>query len=94
MRLHRFRLFVDYPLLLEKYCDLASINETEFPDLSVVPSLEQTTSSCSEDESSLICLKSSLTIARAFRNLQSMDPCCSDSILGVGFTSGERARVQ
>lgn len=41
MRLHRFPIFVDYPLLLEKYCDLASINGTSFvPDpASLMPPL-------------------------------------------------------
>lgn len=40
-RLHRFPIFVDYPLLLEKYYDLASINETSFvPDpASLMPPL-------------------------------------------------------
>lgn len=82
IRLHRFRAFMDIPLFLDKYCDLASINSH---GLSSTPSPiwvadSETTFPFTEQESSTICLKASLVVATSFRNLpypiiSSMAPC-------------------
>ncbi|GMF67064.1 unnamed protein product [Aspergillus oryzae] len=70
--LHRFRAFMDIPLFVEKHCDLTAINDkAPYPEVSsnfeaVFPFTEQ--------QSSVRCLKSSLSVARAFRNLPRPQP--------------------
>ncbi|GMG02195.1 unnamed protein product [Aspergillus oryzae var. brunneus] len=70
--LHRFRAFMDIPLFVEKHCDLTAINDkAPYPEVSsnfeaVFPFTEQ--------QSSVRCLKSSLSVARAFRNLRRPQP--------------------
>ncbi|KAB8276002.1 hypothetical protein BDV30DRAFT_224749 [Aspergillus minisclerotigenes] len=72
IRLHRFRAFMDIPLFVEKHCDLTAINDkAPYPEVSsnfeaVFPFTEQ--------QSSVRCLKSSLSVARAFRNLPRPQP--------------------
>ncbi|KAB8238130.1 Zn(II)2Cys6 transcription factor [Aspergillus alliaceus] len=72
IRLHRFRAFMDIPLFVEKHCDLTAINDkTPYPEVSahfeaMFPFTEQ--------QSSIKCLKSSLAVARAFRNLPCPEP--------------------
>ncbi|KAJ5529097.1 hypothetical protein N7527_002490 [Penicillium freii] len=71
-RLHRFRAFMDIPLFLDKYCDLAAINTADFPHQTSPP---KWVTDCdvsfpfTEQESSIICLKSSLVITTIYRNL-------------------------
>ncbi|KAJ5932308.1 hypothetical protein N7516_006797 [Penicillium verrucosum] len=71
-RLHRFRAFMDIPLFLDKYCDLAAINSVDFPP-QTSPSKWVTDCEISfpftEQESSIICLKSSLVVTTIYRNL-------------------------
>ncbi|KAJ5546283.1 hypothetical protein N7494_003868 [Penicillium frequentans] len=76
IRLHRFRAFIDIPLFLDRYCDLISINSHGFshPSPSNVAHW-QSTFPFTEQESSNICLKSSLVIANAFRSLPYPHPC-------------------
>ncbi|KAE8316133.1 hypothetical protein BDV41DRAFT_562399 [Aspergillus transmontanensis] len=80
IRLHRFRAFMDIPLFVEKHCDLTAINDkAPYPEVSsnfeaVFPFTEQ--------QSSVRCLKSSLAVARAFRNLPRPQP--SRSARGSG----------
>jgi hypothetical protein len=63
---------MDIPLFLDKYCDLASINSHTF---SHQPSTPKWVTDCeasfpfTEQESSIICLKSSLVITTIFRTL-------------------------
>ncbi|KAE8415035.1 hypothetical protein BDV36DRAFT_285681 [Aspergillus pseudocaelatus] len=72
IRLHRFRAFMDIPLFVEKHCDLTAINDkAPYPEVSsnfeaVFPFTEQ--------QSSVRCLKSSLAVARAFKNLPRPQP--------------------
>ena len=71
-RLHRFRAFMDIPLFLDKYCDLAAINSADFPHQTSPP---KWVTDCeisfpfTEQESSIICLKSSLVVTTIYRNL-------------------------
>lgn len=76
VRLHRFRAFMDIPLFLEKYCDLASINSR---GLSSAPSPvwvaeRESTFPFTEQESSKICLKAALVVATCFRQLPYLVP--------------------
>lgn len=63
---------MDIPLFLDKYCDLAAINTAEFPHQTSPP---KWVTDCdvsfpfTEQESSIICLKSSLVITTIYRNL-------------------------
>ncbi|CEJ58569.1 hypothetical protein PMG11_07223 [Penicillium brasilianum] len=77
-RLHRFRAFMDFPLFLDRYCHLASIN-TNYPSSTPVPSPTWVTDRNSffpftEQESSNVCLKTALVVATAFRNLPYPNP--------------------
>ncbi|CAG8124819.1 unnamed protein product [Penicillium salamii] len=71
-RLHRFRAFMDIPLFLDQYCDLASINSQ---GVSHDMSKSKWVTECevafpfTEQESSMICLKSSLVVSTIFRTL-------------------------
>ncbi|KAE8149496.1 hypothetical protein BDV25DRAFT_125848 [Aspergillus avenaceus] len=69
IRLHRYRAFTDIPLFVEKHCDLTAVNEraAHTGPSSTFEALFPFT----EQESSIICLKSSLAIARVFRYLPS-----------------------
>ena len=66
---------MDIPLFVEKHCDLTAINDkAPYPEVSsnfeaVFPFTEQ--------QSSVRCLKSSLAVARAFRNLPRPQPSLS-----------------
>ncbi|KAF7590238.1 hypothetical protein BBP40_003122 [Aspergillus hancockii] len=72
LRLHRFRAFKDLPIFAEKHCDLTAINDkTSYPEAS--PNFESVFP-FTEQQSSVICLKSSLAIARAFRTLPRPQP--------------------
>ncbi|CAG7928703.1 unnamed protein product [Penicillium olsonii] len=72
IRLHRFRAFMDIPLFLDQYCDLASINDQ---GVSHDISKPKWVTDCeisfpfTEQESSRICLKSSLVVSTIFRTL-------------------------
>ncbi|CRL25871.1 Peptidase, cysteine peptidase active site [Penicillium camemberti] len=76
-RLHRFRAFMDIPLFLDKYCDLAAINSVDFPHQTSPP---KWVTDCeisfpfTEQESSIICLKSSLVVTTIYRNLPYPNP--------------------
>ncbi|KAJ5869825.1 tRNA(Ile)-lysidine/2-thiocytidine synthase [Penicillium solitum] len=67
-RLHRFRAFMDIPLFLDKYCDLAAINSVDFPHQTSPKWVTDCEISFpfTEQESSIICLKSSLVLPRRF----------------------------
>ncbi|OOO13806.1 hypothetical protein OAory_01024010 [Aspergillus oryzae] len=72
IRLHRFRAFMDIPLFVEKHCDLTAINDkAPYPEVS---SNFETVFPFTEQQSSVRCLKSSLSVARAFRNLPRPQP--------------------
>ncbi|KAJ5492285.1 hypothetical protein N7453_010382 [Penicillium expansum] len=76
-RLHRFRAFMDIPLFLDKYCDLTAINSADFPHQTSPP---KWVTDCeisfpfTEQESSIICLKSSLVVTTIYRNLPYPNP--------------------
>ncbi|KAE8381213.1 hypothetical protein BDV26DRAFT_101677 [Aspergillus bertholletiae] len=72
IRLHRFRAFMDIPLFVEKHCDLTAINDK--PPYPEVSSNFEAVFPFTEQESSVRCLKSSLAVARAFRNLPCPQP--------------------
>ncbi|OQD81494.1 hypothetical protein PENANT_c027G08591 [Penicillium antarcticum] len=79
VRLHRFRAFMDIPLFLDKYCDLTSINSHGFSPSMCTPKWATDSDNpfpFTEQESSNICLKSSLAIVSIFRSLPS--PMCLD----------------
>ncbi|KAJ5199982.1 Tetratricopeptide-like helical [Penicillium cf. griseofulvum] len=76
-RLHRFRAFMDIPLFLDKYCDLAAINSANFPHETSAPKWVancETSFPFTEQESSVICLKSALVITTIYRNLPYPNP--------------------
>ncbi|KAJ5356231.1 hypothetical protein N7517_010840 [Penicillium concentricum] len=76
-RLHRFRAFMDIPLFLDKYCDLAAINSADFPHETSAPKWVtdcETSFPFTEQESSMICLKSSLVVTAIYRNLPHPNP--------------------
>lgn len=63
---------MDIPLFLEKYCDLASINSHGFHHQMSTPGWVadlEASFPFTEEESSNICLKSSLVVATIFRTL-------------------------
>ncbi|KAJ5122319.1 hypothetical protein N7448_003451 [Penicillium atrosanguineum] len=69
-RLHRFRAFMNIPLFLDKYCHLPSINNNGLSEPSPTWVADRESSfPFTEQESSNICLKASLVVATAFRNL-------------------------
>ncbi|KAJ5677973.1 uncharacterized protein N7477_003606 [Penicillium maclennaniae] len=69
-RLHRFRAFMNVPLFLDKYCHLPSINSNGLSEPSPTWVADRESSfPFTEQESSNICLKASLVVATAFRNL-------------------------
>ncbi|RAK95785.1 fungal specific transcription factor domain-containing protein [Aspergillus ibericus CBS 121593] len=70
LRLHRFRAFVDIPLFMNKYCDIAAIQRRDSAHPLSGPRFESVFP-FTEQQSSLICLKSSLAIARAYEDLAS-----------------------
>ncbi|KAI9934023.1 hypothetical protein MW887_005096 [Aspergillus wentii] len=77
LKLHRFRAFMDIPIFLENHCDIPSIN-VDNPEL--MPSTSRMTEleavfPFTEQESSVICLKSSLATARIFHNLPNPALC-------------------
>ncbi|PWY83155.1 hypothetical protein BO94DRAFT_625532 [Aspergillus sclerotioniger CBS 115572] len=72
LRLHRFRAFMDIPLFLNKHCDIAAIQRRDAAN----PLSKQRFESAfpfTEQQSSVICLKSSLSVVRAFEDLASPD---------------------
>ncbi|RAH43145.1 uncharacterized protein BO95DRAFT_455225 [Aspergillus brunneoviolaceus CBS 621.78] len=74
IKLHRFRAFSDIPIFLEKHCDLSSlrIDGSASQEFSSVTATEiDSFFPFSKDESSMICLKSSLAVARAFKDVPS-----------------------
>jgi hypothetical protein len=96
VRLHHFRMFMDLPIFLDQHCGLSSINESFFLDsvLTISPDRAaelEAVFPCTEQESSLICLKSSLAIARTFRNLPAPDTLYSDVCLETDPLAGDRA---
>ncbi|OQD66974.1 hypothetical protein PENPOL_c004G01318 [Penicillium polonicum] len=87
IKLHRFRAFGDYPVFLDKFCDLNSLNSTidsaqlsEFPSGFSPAHLEDIDSifPFTEQESTNICLKSALVLSRVLRNLEWPNPSCSE----------------
>ncbi|KAJ5782984.1 hypothetical protein N7457_004758 [Penicillium paradoxum] len=93
-RLHRFRAFMDIPLFLDKYCDLAAINNQTFSHQTSTP---RWVTDCeasfpfTQQESSNICLKSSLSITRIYRNLPYPNPLGSDSSVDDSLVTGRSA---
>ncbi|KAJ5828916.1 uncharacterized protein N7525_007169 [Penicillium rubens] len=85
-RLHRFRAFMDIPLFLDNYCDLAAINSDDFPHQPAPKWLtdREVSFPFTEQESSIICLKSSLVVTTIYRNLPYANP------LGSVTSSGSR----
>ncbi|KAE8409788.1 hypothetical protein BDV37DRAFT_235105 [Aspergillus pseudonomiae] len=78
IRLHRFRAFMDIPIFVEKHCDLTAIyDKAPYPEVS---SNFEALFPFTEQQSSVRCLKSSLAVARAFKNL----PCPQPSRLTGG----------
>ncbi|PYH85783.1 hypothetical protein BO82DRAFT_139919 [Aspergillus uvarum CBS 121591] len=74
IKLHRFRAFSDIPIFLEKHCDLSSlrIDGSASQEFSSVTATEiDSFFPFSKDESCMICLKSSLAVARAFKDVPS-----------------------
>ncbi|GAB1208306.1 hypothetical protein APSETT445_007050 [Aspergillus pseudonomiae] len=70
--------FMDIPLFVEKHCDLTAINDkAPYPEVS---SNFEALFPFTEQQSSVRCLKSSLAVARAFKNL----PCPQASRLTGG----------
>ncbi|KAJ5634761.1 hypothetical protein N7528_002603 [Penicillium herquei] len=74
IRLHRARAFRDTPMFLEKYCDLTAIQDKTEGIADLGLGLTNTkefaaTFPFTEQESSVMCFKSSLVIARALENL-------------------------
>ncbi|KAJ6110931.1 hypothetical protein N7486_003166 [Penicillium sp. IBT 16267x] len=89
IKLHRFKAFCDMPIFLENHCGLTSINGVDSPYATLNRSLSQVTVfECifpfTEQESSSICLKSALVVARVFKNLPHPDPTYSDVPSEVG----------
>ncbi|KAJ6184552.1 hypothetical protein N7519_005853 [Penicillium mononematosum] len=86
-RLHRFRAFMDIPLFLDNYCDLAAINSEDFPHQSAPKWVtdREVSFPFTEQESSIICLKSSLVVTTIYRNLPYAIP--------LGSTSSSRSRT-
>jgi hypothetical protein len=77
---------MDIPLFLDKYCDLTSINSHGFSPNMCTPKWTTDNDNpfpFTEQESSIICLKSSLAIASIFRSLPSSSPTSLD-----GYTTG------
>ncbi|KAJ5952198.1 uncharacterized protein N7479_010611, partial [Penicillium vulpinum] len=76
-RLHRFRAFMDIPLFLDRYCDLAAINSADFPHQTSAPKWVtdcEASFPFTEQESSTICLKSSLVVTTIYRTLPYPNP--------------------
>ncbi|CAG8399111.1 unnamed protein product [Penicillium salamii] len=77
IRLHRSRAFMDIPLFLDKYCDLAAIQErmeaTSAFDPRRTPHLDSVFP-FTEQDSSLVCLKSAQVIARTLENIPIANP--------------------
>ncbi|PYH91602.1 hypothetical protein BO71DRAFT_44932 [Aspergillus ellipticus CBS 707.79] len=75
IKLHRRRAFAEVPIFVQKHCDLAFVNtdepfsQTETPR---VASYLESIFPFSVEESSKVCLKSSLAISRAFGHLNSL----------------------
>lgn len=83
---------MDFPLFLDRYCHIASIN-TQNPDSTAIPSPASFTDRNSffpftEQESSNICLKTALVIATAFRNLPYPNPYGTQALEISPMTSG------
>ncbi|KAJ5544029.1 hypothetical protein N7494_005308 [Penicillium frequentans] len=81
IKLHRFRAFLDIPIFLDKYCGLSAIyQKNTYPPLPQLrgPKNFDSVFPFTVPESSLICLKSSLVVARAFKNIYSPNPCYTD----------------
>jgi hypothetical protein len=78
---------MDIPLFLDKYCDLAAINSDDFPHQSAPKWVtdREVSFPFSEQESSIICLKSSLVVTTIYRNLPYANP--------LGSTSSSRSRT-
>ncbi|RHZ44313.1 Zn(II)2Cys6 transcription factor domain-containing protein [Aspergillus thermomutatus] len=72
VRLHRYRAFSDIPIFLEKHCDLTFLKLDAFPSqtasFAAPPDLDSIFP-FTQNESSIICLKSSLAISRALAGL-------------------------
>ncbi|KAF4170016.1 hypothetical protein CNMCM6936_005161 [Aspergillus lentulus] len=72
VKLHRYRAFSDIPIFLEKHCDLDFLKLDGFPSQTAsLPAQSDLDSICpfTQNESSVICLKSSLAISRALAGL-------------------------
>ncbi|KAH8426745.1 fungal specific transcription factor domain-containing protein [Aspergillus melleus] len=70
VRLHRVRVFTDIPLYINNHCDLISYQETRNPSQTLSSGIF--TSSVfpfTEAQSSLICLKASLAMVRAYERV-------------------------
>ncbi|KAK1150215.1 hypothetical protein N8T08_000117 [Aspergillus melleus] len=81
-KLHRFRAFMDIPIFYEKHCDLTAIEENGVLPASAYPKSPPDFDAVfpfTEMESSIICLKSSLTISRIFRTLPYPASCGPNS---------------
>ncbi|CAG8274661.1 unnamed protein product [Penicillium salamii] len=77
IRLHRARAFMDIPLFLNKYCDLAAIQEmmeaTSAFDSRRPPNLDSIFP-FTEQDSSLVCLKSAQLISRTLEDIPIANP--------------------
>ncbi|KAF4237059.1 hypothetical protein CNMCM8980_000809 [Aspergillus fumigatiaffinis] len=72
VKLHRYRAFSDIPIFLEKHCDLTFLKLDAFPSQTASLPAQSDLDSIfpfTQNESSVICLKSSLAISRALAGL-------------------------
>ncbi|KAF4160258.1 hypothetical protein CNMCM8927_008781 [Aspergillus lentulus] len=72
VKLHRYRAFSDIPIFLEKHCDLDFLKLDGFPSQTASLPAQSDLDSIfpfTQNESSVICLKSSLAISRALAGL-------------------------
>lgn len=85
IKLHRFRAFGDYPVFLDKFCDLSSINSSHFSEFSFTLSPGKLADIGSifpftEQESTHICLKAALVLSRILRHFAWPNPFYSDAV--------------
>ncbi|PYI12598.1 hypothetical protein BO78DRAFT_465738 [Aspergillus sclerotiicarbonarius CBS 121057] len=92
LRLHRFRAFMDIPLFLNKHCDIAAIQKRDAAHPLSGPRFESVFP-FTEQQSSLICLKSSLAIARAYEDLAAPDRSRSPSGTPALDTTAETGHI-
>ncbi|KAB8074172.1 hypothetical protein BDV29DRAFT_201453 [Aspergillus leporis] len=91
IRLHRFRAFLDHPVFLGEHCGITSINHLVYWNSThrLSPSRAarfNSTFAFTENESAAICLKSSLTVSRIFRNLRPPNRHYTDAASDNGAT--------